>query len=137
MPVIDRFDEKKYGRLLAKHLPQVIDNDAEQDRLAEVLLHLTVPERELSPEESKLADLIGRLVEDYENQTRVNKLRRFTPLETLQHLIEDLNLKQADLVDVFGTQSIVSDVLAGRRRINQTHARRLAERFRMSIDVFL
>ena len=35
---MDRIDEKKYGRLLAKHLPQVIESDEEQDRLAEIPL---------------------------------------------------------------------------------------------------
>lgn len=137
MPVIDHLDEKKYGRLLAKHLPQVINTDEEQDRLAEILMQLTASSRTPSPEETKLAELIGRLVDDYELKSRVGKVKRFTPLETLQHLVEDLGLKQADLIDVFGSQSIVSDVLAGRRRINQNHARRLADRFRLSIDVFM
>ncbi len=137
MPVIDRIDEKKYGRLLAKHLPQVITSDEEQDRLAEILLNLTLPPRDLPPEESKLAELLARLVEDYELKSRVGKLRRFTPLQTLVHLMEELQLRQVDLVDVFGSQSIVSDVLNGRRRINQTHARRLAARFRLSPELFL
>ncbi|MBY0506810.1 MAG: hypothetical protein K2X03_23020 [Bryobacteraceae bacterium] len=137
MPVIDRLDEKKYGRLLAKHLPQVIDSDAEQDRLAEILLHLTLPPRELSPEETKLANLLARLIEDYEIKSRAGQVKHFTPLETLQHLVQEHGLKQADLVDVFGSQSIVSDVLNGRRRINQTHARRLSARFRLAVDLFL
>lgn len=137
MPVTDRLDEKKYGRLLAKHLPKIITTDEEQDRLAEVLINLTIPPRQLSLEESRLADLLARLIEDYEHKSRVGHVRRFTPLETLRHLVEDLQLKQADLVDIFGTQSIVSDVLNGRRRINQTHARRLAARFRLSPELFL
>ena len=134
--MVDRIDEKKYGRLLAKHLPQVIETDEEQDRLAEVLLQLTIPARELSPEEAKLAGLLGRLVEDYELKTRLGQVKRFTPRETLQHLVEDLGLKQADLIDVFGSQSIVSEVLQGRRKINLTQARRLAVRFRLSADLF-
>ena len=135
--MVDRIDEKKYGRLLAKHLPQVIETDEEQDRLAEVLLHLTIPARELSPEEAKLAGLLGRLVEDYEFKARLGLAKRFTPRETLQHLVEDLGLKQADLIDVFGSQSIVSEVLQGRRKINLTQARRLAARFRLTVGLFI
>ena len=86
MPVMDRIDEKKYGRLLAKHLPRVIETDGEQDRLAETILQLTIPARELSPEEAKLAGLLGRLVEDYEIKTRLGQAKRFTPRETLQDL---------------------------------------------------
>jgi len=137
MPVANSIDEKKYGRLLAKHLPQVIETDEEQDRLAETLLHLTIPPRDISPEERKLIDLLGRLVEDYEHRSRAGKVKHFTPLETLQILVEDQGLKQADLVDIFGTQSVVSEVLNGRRRINHTQARRLATRFHLSIEVFL
>ena len=87
----------------------MIETDEEQDRLAEVLLHLTIPARELLPEEAKLAGLLGRLVEDYELKTRLGQAKRFTPRETLQHLVEDLGLNQADLIDVFGSQSIVSE----------------------------
>ena len=123
--------------LLAKCLPRVIETDEEQDRLAEILLQLTIPARELSPEEAKLAGLLGRLVEDYEIKTRLSQVKRFTPRETLHHLVEDLGLKQADLIDVFGSQSIVSEVLQGRRKINLTQARRLAARFRLTVDLFI
>ncbi len=137
MPVMDRIDEKKYGRLLAKYLPRVIETDEEQDRLAGTLLQLTIPARELSPEEAKLAGLLGRLVEDYEIKARLGQVKRFTPRETLQHLVQDLGLKQVDLIDVFGSQSIVSEVLQGRRKINLTQARRLAVRFRLTVDLFI
>ena len=76
-------------------------------------------------------------MEDYEIKTRLSHVKRFTPRETLQHLVEDLSLKQADLIDVFGTQSIVSEVLQGRRKINLTQARRLAARFRLTVDLFI
>ena len=49
MPIV--MDEKKYGRLVAKHLPAVIETDEEQDRLAEILMRMTIPRRELPAEE--------------------------------------------------------------------------------------
>ncbi len=66
MPVV--MDEKKYGDLLAAHLPSVIETDEEQDRLAEALMHLTIPARVLSPEERRLAALLGHLIDDYEQR---------------------------------------------------------------------
>jgi HTH-type transcriptional regulator / antitoxin HigA len=45
-------------------------------------------------------------------------------------------LKQKDLVDVFGTRSIVSEVLSGKRKLNQEHIERLSQRFHVSPDVF-
>jgi transcriptional regulator with XRE-family HTH domain len=41
-------------------------------------------------------------------------------------------LKQKELVDVFGTPSIVSEVLSGKRDLNKEHISRLSKRFRVS-----
>jgi HTH-type transcriptional regulator/antitoxin HigA len=45
-------------------------------------------------------------------------------------------LRQKDLVDVFGTESIASEVLNGKRELNKEQIRRLSERFRVSPAVF-
>ena len=42
------------------------------------------------------------------------------------------NLKQKDLLDVFGTPSIASEVLSGKRELNAQHIRRLSRRFKVS-----
>jgi len=46
-------------------------------------------------------------------------------------------LKQRDLVDVFGTPSIVSEVLSGNRRLATSHIRKLSERFHVPAELFL
>ncbi len=38
---------------------------------------------------------------------------------------------------IFGTPSIVSEVLSGKRRLALTHIRRLAARFGVPADVFI
>src|SRR5947199_9842148 len=43
------------------------------------------------------------------------------------------DVRQRDLIPVFGASSVVSDVLAGKRGINKTHARRLAEFFPLPV----
>jgi HTH-type transcriptional regulator/antitoxin HigA len=45
-------------------------------------------------------------------------------------------LKQKDLVDVFGTASIVSEVLSGKRELNKEHIKRLSDRFHVSPELF-
>jgi HTH-type transcriptional regulator/antitoxin HigA len=45
-------------------------------------------------------------------------------------------LKQKDLVDVFGTPSIVSEVLNGKRELNKDHIVRLSRRFHVSPELF-
>jgi HTH-type transcriptional regulator/antitoxin HigA len=50
--------------------------------------------------------------------------------------MEAHKLRQKDLVDVFGTESIVSDVLNGKRNLTKEHIRRLSTRFHVSWSVF-
>jgi HTH-type transcriptional regulator/antitoxin HigA len=50
--------------------------------------------------------------------------------------MEAHNLRQKDLADVFGTESIVSDVLNGKRDLAKEHICRLSARFHVSPAVF-
>ena len=45
-------------------------------------------------------------------------------------------LGQKDLVSVFGTPSIVSEVLSGKREMNKDHIKRLSARFHVSPELF-
>jgi len=58
------------------------------------------------------------------------------PLEVLQFLMDQHGLLQKDLADVFGAPSIVSEVLSGKREINQDHIKRLSRRFHVSPELF-
>lgn len=136
MPVIDAIDEKKYGRLLAKYLPGVIRSDEEHDRLAGLLMKLALAD-ERTAEEKRLIELLERLVDDYDERRMKGRLQALEPLALLEHLMEEGNLKQVDLVDCFGSQSVVSAVMAGKRRINSEHARRLSRRFGLPLAMFL
>ena len=136
MPVIDVIDEKKYGRLLAKHLPGVIRGDDEHDRLAGLLMKLALAE-ERTAEEVRLIELLERLVDDYDERRVKDRLAALEPLDLLEHLMEEGGLKQIDLVDCFGSQSVVSAVLAGKRQLNSEHARRLSRRFGLPLAMFM
>ncbi len=50
--------------------------------------------------------------------------------------MEENKLRQKDLTDVFATESIVSDVLSGKRELTKEHIRRLSARFRVSPAIF-
>ena len=55
----------------------------------------------------------------------------------MRHLMEENGLSQTDLAPLFGGRSVISDVLAAKRRLNLTHITRLAERFGLPVDVFI
>ena len=82
-----------------------------------------------------LLDWVGRLVEDYENERHIPG--EASPHEVLRFLMDQHNLKQTDLAAEIGGQSVVSDVLNGKREINARQAKALAARFAVSVSVFL
>jgi HTH-type transcriptional regulator/antitoxin HigA len=45
--------------------------------------------------------------------------------------------RQRDLIPVFGSSSVVSDVLNGKRSISKAHARKLAEFFHVPAGLFI
>jgi HTH-type transcriptional regulator/antitoxin HigA len=127
-------NEKAYGRLLGRTLPHVIRTDGECDRLTNELLRLDDKERS-SPEEKELAELLTVLIDEYEG--RRYPIRKATPQQNLHNLMEARSLKQKDLWTLFGSKGIVSEVFHGKRAISKTQARKLAEFFHVSIDLFI
>jgi HTH-type transcriptional regulator/antitoxin HigA len=123
-----------YGQLLSETIPTVITNKREYKRIEEIFANLFKNKR--SPEEDKLFDLLATLLENYEQKT-LPKLEASNPIETLRFLMSENNLKQIDLIDVFKTQSIVSEVLAGKRQINLNQGKNLAEKFGVSLELFV
>jgi HTH-type transcriptional regulator/antitoxin HigA len=122
------------GASLKKLPPKVIRSDKENQECTEVLYELDSRHKKLTSTEKELADLLTLLIEDFEGQRYA--LPRAEPLEVLQFLMDEHGLKQKDLVDVFGTPSVVSEVLAGKRELNKVHIQRLSERFHVSPEVF-
>lgn len=51
--------------------------------------------------------------------------------------MEDHGLRAADLLDVFGSRAVASQVLNGHREISKAHALKLAQRFKLSTDAFI
>jgi|SRR5580700_9762688 HTH-type transcriptional regulator/antitoxin HigA len=122
-----------YGELLSQTKPEVVSGDQQHQLYLQQLEKLT-GQPEVTPAEEKLIHLLTVLVEDYE--ARNFPLPEASPLAIVRHLMEAHRLRQKDLVDVFGTESIVSDVLNGKRDLTKEHIRRLSHRFHVSPAVF-
>ena len=80
-------------------------------------------------------DLVGQLVEDYE--TEHHPVPEAEPRAVLRFFMEQHGLKQTDLSEEIGGQSVVSEILTGKREINARQAKALAARFRVSPAVFI
>jgi len=124
----------EYGRLCADIVPKVIENDREFDRLAEKMEAL---DRKKNPtrEEEALSALLAKLIQDYDDLH--HPLPELPPHKMIQFLMDRRDLRQADLLPVFGSRSVASDVLAGKRGPSKAHIRKLAEFFHVPADLFL
>jgi len=124
----------EYSELLTKFPPKVIRTEKENEAYTKILYDLDRRTRTLTPAEKELAELLTLLIEDFEEKRY--QLRRAKPLDVLHFLMDQHGLKQKDLVDVFGTPSVVSEVLSGKRELNKVHIKRLSERFHVSPELF-
>ncbi len=136
--MIGTVDKTKYGMLLAETLPAIIETEEENERALEVVERLMKKgEGNLLPEETLLFRLLVRLSEDYEEKAYPQVGNSSAPRDVLAFLMEQQGLKQKDLVDIFSSSGTISQVLNGARQISKTQAKALAERFKVSAELFI
>lgn len=122
-----------YIDLLQSFPPRPIKSEEEMIATQKVIDAL-IDRGQLTPEEDDYLNVLGALVNEYEqNQITIPDI---SGVELLQTLLEDFNLRQKDLVAIFKTESIVSDILKGRRKLTTDHIQRLAEFFHISPAAF-
>ena len=85
-------------------------------------------------EEEKCAEVVMTLIEAYEEEHY--SIPDASPIEVLRTLMDANDLRQKDLVSIFGSESIVSEVLHKKRDLNKTHIAKLSKRFNVSPAVF-
>jgi len=124
----------EYATLLAKTLPAVIHSEKENEHYTALLEELDHRQEKLTSAEQRLAELLTLLIEDFEE--RHYSLKPATGIEAVEELMEANGLKQKDLVSIFGTSSIISEVLNGKRRLTIEHIRKLSRRFHVSPELF-
>lgn len=109
-------------------------NEDDYDALVEALDELLgiVGDDEDHPLAS-LASHMGDLLEAYDEAHR--PMPRGSGVDVLRYLMQEHGLSQTDLAEV-GTQSVISEILSGKRQLNVRHIRALSERFGVPADVF-
>ena len=81
-----------------------------------------------------LLDVVADRIRDYEE--RVHPWPALAPHDFLRLLMDEHGLNQKDLPEV-GPQSVVSNLLCGKRKINLRQAKALAVRFKLPMEVFV
>ncbi len=122
-----------YAALLSETRPEVIRDERQNQAYVRLLEKLT-SKKSVTPAEEKLIELLAVLIEDFE--AKHFPVPEATPIAIIRHLMEAHGLRQKDLVSIFGTESIASEVLHGKRELTKEHIRRLSARFGVSPAVF-
>ncbi|WP_217907150.1 type II toxin-antitoxin system HigA family antitoxin [Massilia sp. BJB1822] len=81
-----------------------------------------------------LVNALGTLIQQYEAIHFPPE--PVSPTDMLRMLMEQHRLSQSDLPEV-GAQSVVSEVLSGKRELNLRQIRALADRFKLPPEAFL
>ncbi len=134
VPAPARLNIPRYGDLLKRFSPKIIETKEENRRAIKVLEELAAIENRTA-EENALLDLLATLIDRFEREAF--PIPESTPREILAFLLEANDMKPADVAGLMGGRSRVSDVLAGKREISKEQAKKLAARFHVSPALFI
>lgn len=129
-----KLNRRKYVELLAEALPTVITSEEEYSRMVAIVDRLAV-KREPSVEEELLLELLSTLIEVYENEKY--PIPDAPPHVMIQQFMLDRGLRQADLVAVLGSRSLVSEVVNGKRKPSKMQVKNLGRFFGVSPELFI
>ncbi|MCF8378721.1 MAG: hypothetical protein K9H49_04035 [Bacteroidales bacterium] len=87
-----------------------------------------------TPESDEL-DILGLMVDDYEN--RHYPIGAPDPIEAIKIRMEEMHLKQVDLISEIGGKSRVSEILNRKRRLTIGMIRKLATRLNLSVNLLI
>jgi HTH-type transcriptional regulator / antitoxin HigA len=131
MPAIAERLPAKY--LVKAEAPKIIASREQHQAYVSRLLELQ-RKAHRTAEETETAKLLVVLIADYE--TRQFAIENASGVEVLKELIETNGLRQKDLADDLGGESIVSLILKGKRQLNRHQMEKLSHRFQVSRAVF-
>ncbi len=127
------YSQKEYIELLKQFPPRPIKSEEDLEATQEIVNQL-LDKPLLTEEESDYLDVLGMLIYEYEKDLDI--VPDIYGVELLKVLLEERNLKEKDLVSIFKTESIISDILNEKRQLTTRHIQELAEFFNVSPSVF-
>lgn len=85
--------------------------------------------------ESDELEVLSILIKEYENGHY--PVPRPNPLEAIKFRLDQMNMSEAELSEILGYRSRKSEILSGKRKLNLTMIRKLAEKLHIPADVLI
>lgn len=125
-----------YKSLLVDYMPRPIRSRREYNRVLRQIDELMENGTSLPRAESEMLDVLSLLAEQYESSNF--PLRDATSAEVLAYLLNARGVSNAAVARATGiARSLITDVLAGRRKISMANVAKLADYFNVSPAVFI
>jgi HTH-type transcriptional regulator/antitoxin HigA len=121
------------AKMIERGAPHLIRSEEQLAAYTKALYQLT-SEPHPTPAQVEAIELLTLLIERYEEESY--SLPKASPVDVLRFLLAQHGLRQRDLADDMCGESVVSEVLSGKRRLNATHIEQLSKRFHVSPAVF-
>jgi len=119
--------------MIRRGAPRLIRNDEELTEYTRALFDLTA-KAEPTGDEREAIELMTLLIERYEQVHY--PVPEAEPADVLRYLLERNGLSQRDIIPELGSESTVSLVLSGKRKLNRDHIAALSLHFKISPAVF-
>jgi HTH-type transcriptional regulator/antitoxin HigA len=121
------------ARMIERGAPHLIDSEEQLAAYTKALYGLTAEPRPTRAQ-VKAIELLTLLIERYEQENYT--IPKASPADVLRFLLERHGLRQRDVATELGGESVVSEVLSGKRKLNTAQIEQLSRRFRISPAVF-
>jgi HTH-type transcriptional regulator/antitoxin HigA len=119
--------------MIERGAPHLIRSEEQLEAYTEALFRLT-SEPHPTAAQVEAIELLTLLIERYEEERYA--LPTASPADVLRFLLSQHGLKQRDIAANLGGESVVSEVLSGKRKLNAAHIEQLSKRFNVSPAVF-
>lgn len=112
---------------------KIINTESEYDKALDRMEKIF--DSDPSSKEGEEAELLALLIEDYEE--RQHPIDSPDPITAIKIRMEEMELKQKDLIGVIGSKGIVSEVLNRKRKLTVNMIRNLSERLKIAANVLI
>jgi HTH-type transcriptional regulator/antitoxin HigA len=127
---------KTYEELVRLYPPRKIHDSVELENATEVADWIALHAK--NDAQLDYLELLGDLLDEYENQASKAQKKASTPLELLNYLVSENDISTRDLGQFLGIDhSVAARILKGERAITVEHAKRLGARFKLDPQAFL
>jgi HTH-type transcriptional regulator/antitoxin HigA len=125
---------RDYAALVSMYPPRPIHDSIDYANAMEIVMAMAG--HQLTPDQGDYLAILSEMILQYDRE-HDRPLKRGTPLQRLQYLVEQAEMSASDLGRLLGNRGMGSLYLSGKRGLSKATIRKLADHFKVRADYFL